>query len=152
MAEYRAELDLTPLSRVVLRFREAVEAFGSEPANLFYLDSLIKRFEFTYELSRNTLLRFLELTSVKLKGNEAPSLATLIRTANQDGLLLGSWEQWHAYRDARNRTSHAYDEVKARDIAEGLPKFLEEVEFLLARMRERMRDGMRERTDESASA
>ena len=134
------ELDLTPLRKATMRLREAIEAYAHEPENLLYLDSLIKRLEFTYELGRNTLLRFLELTSVKRKANEAPSLSTLIRTANQDGLLLGSWEEWHGYRDARNGTSHAYDEGKAREIAAGLPAFLQEVEFLLDRMSERLRE------------
>ncbi len=131
------EVDFSVLGRAIARLREAVLAYEREPENLLYLDSSIKRFEFTYELSRNTLLRFLEATSVKLKGSEPPTLGTLIRTANQDGLLLGTWEDWRGYRDARNRTSHAYDEGKAREIAASLPKFLVEVEFLYARMNER---------------
>ncbi len=131
-------VSLLPLGRAIVRFRENVEAYSREPDNLFYLDSLIKRFEFTYELSRNTLQRFLEQTSTKLRLSEAPTMATLIRTANQDGLLRGTWEQWHGYRDARNQTSHAYDESKARDIAGMLPDFLIEVESLYERMRERL--------------
>ncbi len=132
------EVNLSMLGRAIARLREAVLACQREPDNLLYLDSSIKRFEFTYELSRNTLLRFLEATSVKLKSSEPPTLGTLIRTANQDGLLLGTWEEWRGYRDARNRTSHAYDEGKAREIAASLPNFLMEAEFLHARMSERL--------------
>ncbi len=135
-----SEIDLGTLGRAIVRLREAVEAHGREPENLFYVDSVIKRFEFTYELSRNTLLRFLEATSVKLKGTDAPTLPTLIRTANQDGLLRSTWEQWHTFRDARNRTSHAYDEGKARKIAAGVTAFLAEAEFLHERMTERLAD------------
>ncbi len=131
------EVDLRPLQRATARLREGLESYLREPDNLIYLDSVIKRFEFTYELSRGTLLRFLEATSVKLKGTGAPTLGELIRTANQDGLLRGTWEQWREYRDMRNRTSHAYDEGKAREIAACLPGFLEEAEFLLRRLDER---------------
>ena len=133
-----AELSLEPLQKVLARLREGLEAYEREPGNTIYLDSVIKRFELAYEMSRNTLARFLEQTSFKLRSDEGATLATLIRTANQDGLLRGTWEQWREFRDARNQTSHAYDEGRARMVASHIPLFLEEAEYLYEQMRRKL--------------
>lgn len=131
------EIDLTPLRNVIDRFRESLAVYQAEPENPYYLDSVIKRFELTYEVSRKILMRFLKANSIAMK-DENPTLPYAVRTANQDGLLLGTWVQWHAYREQRNNTSHAYDEEKARKIAAVVPNFLAEAEYLYARMKERL--------------
>jgi nucleotidyltransferase substrate binding protein (TIGR01987 family) len=134
-----SEVDLTPLGKVIARLREAVAAYEKDPENVVLLDSLLKRFELTFELSRNSLNRVLKATSVALK-DENPTFGEVIRTANQDGLLLGNWEQWHEFRAARNNASYAYDEVKARAIATIVPAFLKEAEYLYTHLRERLKD------------
>lgn len=121
-----------------MRLHEGLQAYQREPENTIYLDSLIKRFELAYEMSRNTLVRFMEATSTRLNPDEGVTLATLIRTANQDGLLRGTWDQWRGFRDARNQTSHAYDENRARLIAAEIPGFLEEANFLFEQMRRKL--------------
>jgi nucleotidyltransferase substrate binding protein (TIGR01987 family) len=62
----------------------------------------------------------------------------LIRTANQQGLLLGDWPAWHRYREARARTSHAYDTKTAQAVAEAIPAFLAEAEHLRDALRARL--------------
>ena len=62
----------------------------------------------------------------------------LIRTANQQGLLLGDWPAWHRYRDLRARTSHAYHAATARAVAEAIPGFLPEAAFLRDELRTRL--------------
>ena len=132
------ELSLDPMQRTLARLREGVDAFHREPENTIYLDSLIKRFELAYEMSRNTMARFVEATSMQLKSDDGVTLSAIVRTANQDGLLRATWEQWKGFRDARNQTSHAYDESKARAIAESVPAFLAEAEFLYEQMLARL--------------
>jgi uncharacterized protein with HEPN domain len=61
----------------------------------------------------------------------------LIRTANEQDLLFGSWPDWHGYREMRNTTSHTYDEAKALKVVEAIPVFLEEARELLRRLQER---------------
>ena len=43
----------------------------------------------------------------------------LIRTANEQGLLLGEWPDWRGYRDLRGATSHTYNEDVALEVVEG---------------------------------
>lgn len=54
----------------------------------------------------------------------------LIRSANEQGLLLGDWPKWRAYREMRAKTSHTYDEQTALDVVAGIPAFLEEAQYL----------------------
>ena len=62
----------------------------------------------------------------------------LIRTANQQGLLLGDWPAWHRYRDLRARTSHIYRAETAEQVAAAIPGFLAEAEYLLDQLQARL--------------
>ena len=62
----------------------------------------------------------------------------LIRTANQQDLLLGDWPAWHRYRDARAKTTHAYHAGIAQEVAEAIPAFLAEAEHLRDELRKRL--------------
>ncbi len=62
----------------------------------------------------------------------------LIRTANQQGLLLGDWAAWHRYRDSRARASRAYQASIAKKVAEAIPAFLSEAECLTDELRRRL--------------
>ena len=55
-----SEVDLSSLARAIGRLEEAVVAHSADPGNLLIRDALIKRFEFTWELSQSTLRRFVE--------------------------------------------------------------------------------------------
>jgi hypothetical protein len=65
------------------------------------------------------------------------SFPTLIRTASEQNLLLGSWSDWHGYRAMRNITSQTYDEAKALEVVGKIPAFLEEARDVLRRLQER---------------
>jgi hypothetical protein len=41
------------------------------------------------------------------------SFATLVRTASERGLLKSGWDKWQIFREARNITSHTYNQAKA---------------------------------------
>jgi hypothetical protein len=62
----------------------------------------------------------------------------LIRTANQQGLLLGDWPAWHRHRDLRARTSHTYRTETAQQVADAIPAFLAEAEYLRDQLQSRL--------------
>ena len=62
----------------------------------------------------------------------------IIRSGNEQGLLLNDWSHWKFYRDMRAKTGHTYNENVALEVVKGIPKFLAEAEFLLARLTERV--------------
>ncbi|MEW5875164.1 MAG: nucleotidyltransferase substrate binding protein, partial [Candidatus Zixiibacteriota bacterium] len=61
----------------------------------------------------------------------------LIRSGNEQGLLLGDWGQWRLYRAMRGKTSHTYDESIALEVVHGIPKFLDEARHLHSQLAKR---------------
>lgn len=110
---------------------------GLDTSDVMVRDGLVQRFEFTYELSHKMLRRFLEATAANPTEFDEADFQYLIRTANEQGLLLGAWPQWSVYRDMRSKTSHTYDEKVALKVVAGIPAFLKEAQFLLGQLQRR---------------
>lgn len=130
-------LDFSPLASAVQRLEEGLARFGSDTSDVMVRDGLVQRFEFTYELSHKMLRRFLEATAANPTEFDEADFQYLIRTANEQGLLLGAWPQWSVYRDMRSKTSHTYDEKVALKVVAGIPAFLKEAQFLLGQLQRR---------------
>jgi nucleotidyltransferase substrate binding protein (TIGR01987 family) len=108
----------------------SIQALAGKPGDQFIRDSCIKRFEYSYELSHKMLRRYLEATEPAT--TDQLSFPSLIRLGFVRGVLKCSWDVWHEFRDARNKTSHTYDEAKANDVLRILPAFAAEADFLCA--------------------
>ena len=130
-------LDLTPFVNALQRLAEGLARYRSDTSDTQIRDGLIQRFEFTYEISHKMLKRYLETSSASLANFDAMPFADLIRTSNEQDLLLGNWTNWKLYREMRSRTSHTYDEAVALEVVEGIPAFLAEAEFLLKQLQGR---------------
>jgi len=98
----------------VKRLNEANIEYKKYPDKLAYQDSLIKRFEFTYELAWKTLREFLIDQGYNLS---ITSPRGIIHFAYQEN-FLGSEQFWLDMLDARNLTSHDYGEDVSADVAE----------------------------------
>ena len=133
-----ARLDITSLVNAVERLREGLARHQQEPADEQLRDGLIQRFEYTYELCHRMLRRFIQQAAASPEEVDRMAFPHLIRTANQQGLLLGDWPAWHRYRDARARTSHTYRAETAQQVAAGIPAFLTEAEYLRDQLRSRL--------------
>lgn len=132
-----AGLDLRSLEAAIARLAEALDANKRDPGNAFIRDSVVQRFEFTYEMSHKMLRRYLDMTSPDPEEVARMSFQDLIRTGSEQGLLRSDWERWRQWRQARGITSHTYDEAKARQVISVLPEFLEEARHLCGQLRER---------------
>jgi nucleotidyltransferase substrate binding protein (TIGR01987 family) len=131
-------LDLSSFKNALHSLNEAVIALANQPENLFVRDATIQRFEYTYELSHKMLKRYLEMTEANIEIIDQMSFSTLIRTGAEKGLLQHSWDLWSSYRAARNLTSHTYNEAKAIEVCQIIPKFLQEAEFLRDQLQKRI--------------
>ena len=123
--------DTQPLEKAIASLEIAL----AEPDNQFVRDSVVKRFEFTYEISWKLMRRFLE-TEV----GDAPDMWTrkeLFRRAIKNH-LIDSYDDWVQYHEARNLTAHTYNEVKAKEVLEIARKFLPSAKSLLERMNEEL--------------
>lgn len=130
--------DLSPLDKAVQRLDEGLQRYEKDISDTQIRDGLIQRFEFTYELSHKMLKRFLEFTSPTPEQYDNMAFQDLIRSGNEQALLLNDWPHWKQYRDMRSKTSHTYDEAVALEVVIGIPKFLEEARFLRDKLRERL--------------
>jgi nucleotidyltransferase substrate binding protein (TIGR01987 family) len=131
-------LNIGPLENAVQRLEEGWERYAQDVSDTQIRDGLIQRFEFTYEISHKTLKRYLEATSPDPAAIDALTFQDLIRTANEQGLLLGDWPRWRTYREMRSRSSHTYDEKVALSVVAGIPQFLEEARHLRDQLRARV--------------
>ena len=132
-------LDLTPLINAVKRLEEGLARYQSDISDIQIRDGLIQRFEFTYELSHKMLRRYLEAAAADPTEFDAADFQYLIRSANEQGLLLRAWPEWRRFREMRSKTSHTYDETVALKVVEGIPDFLDEARHLLTELQRRQR-------------
>lgn len=95
--------------------------------------AVIQSFEFSYELSLRGLRRVLIERSGSAERVTDLSFNDLLRAAADAG-LLNDQTAWRTWRELRNATSHAYDAVKAQQVAEGAERFQADARALLAAM------------------
>ncbi len=133
-------IDFSPFAKAIQQLEKSLEYATSDlaknNAGLFeqLRNSVIQCFEFTYELSHKMLKRYLEETSANPAELDVATFQNVIRMGNEKGLLRSDWTRWRVYRQARNDSSHTYNEEKAEDVYAIVPDFLEEARFLLAEL------------------
>ncbi len=131
-------LDTSSFEKTLARLNEGLARYEQDTSDTQIRDGLIQRFEFTYEISHKTLKRYLESTSPTPEQYDLMPFQDLIRSGNEQNLLLGDWSRWRTYRDLRSRTSHTYDESVALQVVAGIPSFLEEATHLYEQIRQRL--------------
>lgn len=133
-----AKLDLSPLAKAIGRLQEGIARYQKDVSDTQIRDGLIQRFEFTYEISHKMLRRYLEMTSASPEQFDSLAFQDLIRTGNEQGLLMGDWPRWKQYRDMRSKTSHTYDEDIALQVVAQIPAFLDEATYLQNQLQARL--------------
>ncbi len=90
---------------------------------------VIQNFEFTYELCWKFMKRWLQvnLGPVYVEGIARRELFRL----SAENKLLENVDKWMEYHEARNETSHTYDEDTAEDVLQTAREFLADAEKLL---------------------
>lgn len=132
------KLDLTPFHNALARLTEGLARYETDTTDTQIRDGLIQRFEFTYEVSHKMLKRYLEMASATPEDYDSIAFQDLIRTGNEQGLLLGDWSCWKKYRDMRSKTSHTYAEAIALEVVAQIPAFLEEAAYLRDQLQARL--------------
>ncbi|MBR1542366.1 MAG: nucleotidyltransferase substrate binding protein [Bacteroidaceae bacterium] len=107
------------------RLEEVIELKRQRSLTPFECDSLIKRFEFTYELAWKLMMSYEKYNGIM----EVVGSKDAIRKAYSLS-LIDNGEAWLEMVDDRNKTSHLYDEDMAVDVIDEIiytyyPLFLE---------------------------
>lgn len=75
-------------------------------------DALIQRFEFTYEMAWKSMLH-----GLLDAGERVPEMVRPVIQAAFRAQWIDDPELWERIKDARNETSHTYNEAKAIEVA-----------------------------------
>lgn len=127
--------DTSALGKAITRLQEGLARYQSDVTDTQIRDGLIQRFEFTYEITHKTLKRYLEYASATPEEYDNMPFQDLIRSGNEQGLLLGEWPSWKQYRNMRSKTSHSDDEEIALEVLADIPNFLNEAMHLRDQLR-----------------
>ena len=110
-------LELTSLRKAVYLLKESMDWYRDESAvapREILRDSVIQRFEYTYELAWKMMKRWLEI-NIGASYVDGISRKELFRMAAEQR-LIDDPVKWFEYHEARNQTSHIYDESIAQDV------------------------------------
>lgn len=124
------KLDFSSLKKAIKNLDKAVVRANSAPADEELRDSVIQRFEYTYELAWKMMKRQLEQESPTPSEIDQLSFKDLLRAAAEKG-FISDVEEWIVYRDQRNITSHTYDENEAKSVYQTALVFLKDAKTLL---------------------
>jgi nucleotidyltransferase substrate binding protein (TIGR01987 family) len=126
-----ASLDFSPLDNALKQLASGLMEAGKEGSGDLQRDGVIQRFEYSHELAIKFIKRVLETRH----NDPVDTLAynDLLRTAFERGYIKNV-EHWFDYRKARNQTSHTYDASVAGLVFNSATPFLEDAQFLLARL------------------
>ena len=141
----RKKLDISSLTKAYESFSNALKTadiyesrFSEE---IFYTKELVRagviqHFEYTYELSWKMMKRFMEIDEGRLKGftNKA-----LLRKAGELE-LIDDFHKWREFHEARNLTSHIYDEEIAEKVYTTAKEFDVYVKKLISKLEEKIKD------------
>jgi len=116
------KLDLTSLQKALSTLDKAIKRYESDPTDEGMRDSVILRFQYSWELSWKMIKRQLEEDMPSPPDANEPSYPDLIREAAERG-IVANVEGWIRYRKKRNIVSHTYDQEKAREVYEAALEF-----------------------------
>ncbi len=116
---------LNSLDEASQRLSEAI----SQPKSEFTRDSVIQRFEFTFEMMWKLLQ-----TILLSNGIECASPRNCLRLAAQQN-LISNVEKWLEYQEARNLSSHTYHEVTAKQVYLKAVDFSADIQSLIIELK-----------------
>jgi nucleotidyltransferase substrate binding protein (TIGR01987 family) len=105
-----------------LRLKQQIENFEKALASLhgalkeneteFVRDSIIQRFEFTFEMGWKCVFRWL-----RDQGESVPEMVRPVIQAAFTAGLIADADLWEQTKDFRDETSHTYNQSKAIEVA-----------------------------------
>ena len=129
--ELRAQDSLYNFAKALERFSNVVtrkEEFYKEGYGDIYLDLVVKRFEFTYEMSWKTIKRYLDFIGI-----DCPNPRSCFKEALIQGLITDE-AVWLDMIERRNLSSHIYDQDEIKEILQRLNDYVKAFEELKERI------------------
>jgi nucleotidyltransferase substrate binding protein (TIGR01987 family) len=131
---------LDALRQALSTLNEALELHREHKADaklsMALRDSVIQRFEYTYELAWKALQRFLAENVTPEAAEPVYSRKELFRQAARWGLLPDP-ARWFAHHEARNVSAHTCNEANAEQAFRAATAFPEDVRLLVEELEKR---------------
>ena len=129
------ELDIEALRKALESLKKSYNIYrqgniDTEVCSM-YSDSCIKRFEYTFEAAWKIMKKYFKLQYHKKE--EELTMNNIFRFMESYG-FAESWLRWKEYYRQRNNTSHEYNIEKSQELLNIIPKFLEDVEYLIKKL------------------
>ena len=120
---------ISELTKAVVSLETSINLFdkktASEDEKAAFRDACIQRFEYTIELSWKI--------SMKTIGSTAAAAKPAIREMARNNLIANP-DTWMIFIEARNESSHSYDENVAQKVFSSIRLFLPEVKKLISEL------------------
>ena len=125
------EIEISSLKNALNTVKESVDILKNNKEEYLRTsleDSLVKRFEYTLELSKKIMKKILK----KLYDKQEEELTVNNVFRFMYGLnFISNTESWRNYHEKRNNTAHEYNIEKSRKLLELIPDFINDVEELI---------------------
>lgn len=136
--QLRAEDGLFNFTNALEKYESAVnryEEFKSEGFGDVYLDLIVKRFEFTYEMSWKALKRYLEFLGFEIKNPRQTFKEGYSQQIIEDENI------WLDMIEQRNLSSHIYDELEIGEILNKKENYLNAFQKLKIQLESGLKNG-----------
>ncbi len=107
-----------------------------EKIQTYIKDSCIRRFEYTYRCAQKIMNKYLK--KVYGKSEDELTMNNIFRFMQGYG-FIPNWENWKMYYEKRNNTAHEYNLIKSRELIEIIPQFLQDTDYLLTKLKEKIK-------------
>jgi nucleotidyltransferase substrate binding protein (TIGR01987 family) len=131
----KVPLDLSTARFALESLRRAIARSLGDPSDEEVRDSVIQRFEYTYELAWKGLQRY--LTDEGVEDIAMFSKRDLFREAARRGIIADPGV-WFGYQAARNETSHTYNAYRAMQVHAQAVAFAQDADRLLTELERRL--------------
>lgn len=110
------------------------QALGKAPLSELERDGVIQRFEYTFEMAWKTIRQLLVvLGRAEVSGSPKP----VLRDAVEEGLLT-DLDLWFDFLEARNASSHSYNNITADEVHGKAKEFAPHAAALLEKIKEKL--------------
>ena len=135
--DFNEKLEISSLLKAYEAFSRVLSQSGELEENYYevYRAAIIQNFEFSFELCWKLMQRWLEMDDSRAVARTL-NKKDLFRLAHTKGLIHDA-EKWFEYLNARNRTSHTYDENLADSVFKTAKDFYYDFKCFLDEMEKR---------------
>ncbi len=132
------QISISNLEKALITLDESYEILSNNKNDYLTTvleDAVIKRFEYTLEISKKIMKKVLK--KFYDKQEEELTVNNIFRFMYGYN-YISDWERWRTYHEKRNITAHEYNLEKSRKLLGLIPDFLRDTKELIKNLKEKL--------------